>query len=196
MKNRFSRPFGTLRCKKMFVIAAEGRKTENQYFGFFCGEGSVVHIRCLQHGDKSAPEHLLKTIERNLAQFDFRAGDEVWCVCDTDNWKEDQLNALFEWSKQKENYGLAVSNPNFEFWLLLHFEDGSKVRTAADCKTRLKRHLQRYDKSIKKSDFPKEKIEEAVARAKRLDAPRCTSWPKDFRRTTVYRLVERILAVS
>lgn len=193
-KNRFKRPVGTRRYKKMFVISAEGRNTENQYFQFFCGKNSVVHIRCLSHGDRSAPEHILKTIKKNLAQFDLRAEDEAWCVCDTDKWSEAQLDALLEWSRRKENYGLAVSNPNFEFWLLLHFEDGSKLKNPAD-KTRLERYLPGYAKNISPARFPEEKIREAVARAKKLDNPPCESLPGK-RRTTVYRLVEKILAVA
>ena len=90
--------------------------------------------------------------------------------------------------------GLAVSNPNFEFWLLLHFEDGSKLKNPAD-KTRLDRYLPGYAKNISPAQFPEEKIREAVARAKKLDNPPCESLPGK-RRTTVYRLVEKILAVA
>lgn len=187
---RFERKTNSRRYKKLFVVAAEGRNTENQYFGLFCGENSVVHIRCLKHGNKSAPGHLLKTINRALKGTGLRDTDEVWCVCDTDKWTPEQLGGLLEWSKKKTNYGLAVSNPNFEFWLLLHFEDGKK-----NSKTRLEQHLPGYEKNIDSKKFTKEKIKKAVERAKIRDNPPCESLPRE-RQTTVYRLVERILAVA
>ncbi len=42
-----------------------------------------------------------------------------------DEWTDDQLSQLNEWAQGADNYGFALSNPKFEFWLLLHFEDGS-----------------------------------------------------------------------
>lgn len=193
--SRFTRATGGRRYKKLFLVAAEGKNTENQYFGIFCGKTSVVHVRCLKHGNQSAPGYLLKTMKKELKVIDLRETDEAWCVCDTDKWTPEQLNGLLEWSRQKTNYGLAVSNPNFEFWLLLHFEDGNKVRNSVTCKTRLEQHLPGYDKNIDSKKFTKEKIEKAVERAKIRDNPPCESLPGE-KQTTVYRLVERILAAA
>lgn len=192
---RFERKTNLRRYKKLFVVAAEGRNTENQYFGFLGKKNSVVRVHCIKHGDKSSPVYLLKAIEKYLKEAGLRDTDEAWCVCDTDKWTPEQLNGLLEWSKQKTNYGLAVSNPNFEFWLLLHFEDRGRVNNPGDCKTRLKQHLPEYNKNINFTQFPDEKIREAVARAKVYDNPPCKSLPGE-KQTTVYRLVENILAVS
>jgi len=50
---------------------------------------------------------------------------------DANSWPEDQLLELHGWSTEDSRYGLAVSNPKFEFWLLLHFEDGNGAATSA-----------------------------------------------------------------
>lgn len=192
---RFERKTNQRRYKKLFVVAAEGRNTESQYFGFLGRKNSVVRVHCIKHGDKSSPVYLLKAIEKYLKEIGLRDTDEAWCVCDTDKWTPEQLRGLLKWSKKKTNYGLAVSNPNFEFWLLLHFENGGRVNNPDDCKARLKRHLPGYDKNINFTQFPEEKIREAVARAKMRDNPPCGSLPGE-KQTTVYRLVENILAVS
>lgn len=192
---RFERKTNQRRYKKLFVVAAEGRNTESQYFGFLGRKNSVVRVHCIKHGDKSSPVYLLKAIEKYLKEIGLRDTDEAWCVCDTDKWPPEQLIGLLKWSKKKTNYGLAVSNPNFEFWLLLHFEDGNKVRNSVTCKTRLEQHLPGYDKNIDSKKFTKEKIEKAVERAKIRDNPPCKSLPCE-KQTTVYRLVERILAVA
>jgi hypothetical protein len=42
----------------------------------------------------------------------------------------------------------ALSNPKFEYWLLLHFNDGTGIASSRDCSDRLKRHLPGYDKGI------------------------------------------------
>ena len=154
-----------------------------------------MHVRCIRHRDKSSPVHLLKAIEKELEKIPLQETDEAWCVCDKDKWTDEQLNSLLEWSKQKPNYGLAVSNPNFEFWLLLHFEDGSRLSNPATCTNRLKKYLPGYDKNIDSKNFPRENVENAVERAKKRDNPPCKSLPGE-KQTTFYRLVERILAVS
>lgn len=196
MQTRFNREERTRDYKKLFLIAVEGEKTERQYFDFFGKKDSAVTIRFTNHKNKSSPEHLLKAIKKGISGNKFKHEYEAWCVCDKDKWSDKQLNALATWARSKKNYGFALSNPKFEFWLLLHFEDGSKVRTAADCDSRLETYLPGYDKGIDERNFPINSIRAAVERAKRLDKPRCTSWPKNIRRTTVYRLVEKILAAS
>jgi len=70
-------------------------------------------------------------MRRWLAIARLRASDRAWIVVDADSWPEDQLLELHGWSTEDSRYGLAVSNPKFEFWLLLHFEDGNGAATSA-----------------------------------------------------------------
>jgi hypothetical protein len=91
-----------------------------------------------------------------------------------------------------DNYGFALSNPMFEYWLLLHFEDGSGVSSGRDCSDRLKQYLADYDKGIDVRKFTSQGIEDALRRARQRDCPPCVDWPRSVG-TTVYRLIEAIL---
>jgi len=116
---------------------------------------------------------------------------EAWLIVDKDHWQNQQLEPLHQWSIQREYYHLAVSNPNFEYWLLLHLEDGKGVSTKAECDTKLKRHIPDYSKS----NFDMSKLEpgisEAIKRAESKDRPPCEKWPEKTG-TTVYLLVKKL----
>ena len=186
------RPIGQRPYRKMFIISVEGRRTEPGYFAVLKDSTSIIHIHCLPASHQSAPASVLKRMNRHLRAEALRPGDEAWLVVDRDQWTEAQLEELQAWTTQSAQHGLALSNPKFEFWLLLHFEDGVGATSERTCESRLRRHLPHYDKGIHRADFPPERIDQAIARAKKRDHPPCIDWPRDFGVTTVYRLVERI----
>ena len=66
-------------------------------------------------------------MQQYLKDEDIKTTDEAWVVVDKDQWGDAQLNSLFRWSQSSTNFGFALSNPKFEYWLLLHFEDGNNV---------------------------------------------------------------------
>jgi hypothetical protein len=106
------------------------------------------------------------------------------------------LNKLVVWTHEHDNYKLALSNPKFEYWLLLHFEDGNNLETAQDCIDRLRRYLPNYDKDINKKNFTREKIKSAIFRGeKRLDN-HCLNRLSNFGSTTVFKLVNQILKAN
>lgn len=114
-------------------------------------------------------------------------------MVDRDQWSEHQLARLHRWSQGANNYGFALSNPKFEYWLLLHFEGAKGVRTSRECSRRLRRHLPGYDKDVHGRKFTRTNIENAVRRAEERDNPPCVDWPREPGQTTVYRLVGKLL---
>ncbi len=132
-------------------------------------------------------------MKEHLKKAALKKSDEAWLVVDKDRWTDEQLAQLNEWSQGEDNYGFALSNPKFEYWLLLHFEEGAGITSSQDCSDRLKRHLPDYDKGIDPRKFPQETIDEAIRRARQRDNPPCPDWPQAVGSTTVYRLVENIL---
>ena len=176
----------------MFVLAVEGSKTEPQYFTIFNNQNLVVHINCLKGKGGSAPRQVLAKMKNYLKKEDLKSSDEAWLVVDKDEWTDDQLSQLNQWAQGADNYGFALSNPKFEFWLLLHFEDGSGVSNSKTCSKKLKLHLPGYDKGINVGKISDDGITEAIKRAKKRDTPACRDWPRNTG-TTVYRLVENIL---
>ena len=194
-RRKFQRPLGKRRYRKLFIIAVEGVKTEPQYFAVFKqqSEQSVIQINCLKGGHDSSPPQVLKRMADHLKRETLKKSDEAWLVVDKDHWTDEQLMQLYEWSNQAQNYGFALSNPKFEYWLLLHFEDGTGITSSRACSDRLKRHLPDYDKGIDARAITQDRINEAVRRARQRDIPPCADWPRIFGGTTVYKLVEKLL---
>lgn len=191
-RRRFLRPLGERRYKRLFVIATEGAETEPAYFKMFEDQERVIHIQVLPGKNKSAPPQVWKRMNEHLKKKGLKAEDQAWLVVDTDQWSEQQLVALFQWSRSIENYGLAVSNPKFEFWLLLHFEDGNGIASSRECSERLRRCLPNYDKGELDLRQLRDGVIDATRRARQKDLPPCADWPRTVG-TTVYRLVEQLV---
>lgn len=90
--------------------------------------------------------------------------DEVWCVVDVDEFDLDKAVA----AARRLRVNLAISNPCFEFWLLLHFEGCSAPLTCyGDVAKRLVKHVPEVSKSaLRFSDYD-HGVESAVLRAKK-----------------------------
>jgi len=190
--SRFHRPAPHREYRKLYVIASEGDKTEPQYFAMFASRNASVCIRCLKQGRNSAPKHVLNRAKGFEAKEGLRSSDEMWLVVDRDDWQESELKKLLVWCREKRNRHLAVSNPCFEYWLLLHFDAGTTANACAQCRQRLRQLVPGYDKGSADMRKFRDKAPDAVRRAKRADTPRCRDWPRT-RGTTVYRLVEKLL---
>lgn len=113
--------------------------------------------------------------------------DDVWCVVDVDQF--DIEAALTEARRCRIN--LAVSNPCFELWLLLHHADCRSHCTGyADVAARLKKHVPAYDKArLDFADYAPG-VGEAVKRARDLKPTGVRH--RDNPSTSVWRLVESI----
>ncbi len=192
-RRRFKRPTGQRPYRRLFLIATEGYKTEPQYFQSFNTRDALIRVKCLKEKNKSAPEQVLERMKDRIQQERLKKSDEAWLVVDKDQWTPEQLSQLQQWSQQATNYGLAVSNPKFELWLLLHFEDARGISSSRDCSERLARYLPEYGKGHVETEKLKSRVKEAIQRAKGKDTSNCRHWPQNTG-TTVYCLVERMLA--
>ena len=193
-RRKYRRPTGERRYRKLFLIATEGDKTEPQYFAILNDHHSVIHVDCIKSKHHSSPLQVLKRMEDRLKRETLKNSDEAWLVVDKDQWQDEQLAQLHTWSQDADNYGFALSNPKFEYWLLLHFEDGTNIGSSSECSSRLKRYLPAYDKGLDARNITPDMIEDAIRRAKARDNPPCEDWPRTFGSTTVYKLVENILS--
>lgn len=191
MSGVLQRHTGTRRYKRIFLISCEGSVTEPEYFEYFQKQAIV---KCLRAKGQSSPQAVLERMKKEFDRTSFKKGDEAWLVVDKDNWDDAQLSELHLWTKKRGivKRGLAVSNPRFELWLLLYFEDVAHPCPGHECTNRLKQHLTGYDKHLDCTVFPHKSVESAIARAKKLDQPVAQDWPHRTG-TTVYRLVEALL---
>jgi len=159
-RRQFNRKIGNRRYKRMVVISTEGILTEREYFNMFNTDRTVLHVKVLK-GTASDPGNVLKRMKKFLKENPLQRKDQAWLVIDKDRWLDSQIQPLFDWSLTNDKYGFSLSNPKFEYWLLLHFEDATGIRSSRNCSERLERYLPGYDKQIDPAKlYPR--IEDAI----------------------------------
>ncbi len=211
-KRNFKRPSHQRQLARLFVIATEGTQTEKQYFEALNGSNPRIHIKVLEKLDTaSSPKKVLAYLDKFKKEYSLRAGDELWLVIDRDyqSWEEKEISEVAQLCHQKK-YHLALSNPCFELWLLLHWvylcnyseEEKQKIlenktinnkRNYTDEK--LKNLLKSYNKANLKTEDFMPYIKQAIQQAKSLDLNPSDRW-QDELGTRVYQLVERIIVLD
>ena len=189
---RFIRKSGSRSYRSIILIASEGMVTEPLYFRAIQELAGNVEIRCVTASKQSSPHYILKRMRNSLKELStFSGKDSAWIVADRDKWTENQLRTLYEWEADAKNHGVAISNPAFECWLLLHFEEKNSD-SHAKCTERLRRHLPDYDKKFDPALITMNSVHTAYTRAKNSDNPPCERYPEIPGRSTVYRLIKDI----
>ena len=181
--------------KPRFVIAMEGDSTELDYFSNLQKYCPLITIKSIRSRHHSSPKNVLRKMRELLRSNPLQRQDQAWIVIDRDQWPEDQLLEVKKWADSDPKHGLALSNPNFEFWLLLHFEHFKGSITPKVCSERLGRYLLDYDKSLNDRDFPLTVIHQAVQRAQAIQRFE-RDWPNQSGMTTVFQLVSEILRLG
>lgn len=173
--DRSIRRRGPSRQPKFRILAVcEGEKTEPLYLKEFRNHvrNPLVHIEPL--GVAGDPSTVVETAIKRRRQAADEAKrlrdenllwDQVWAVFDVDDHARlDDARAL----AVANDIQLAISNPCFELWALLHFVDQRGHVDRKKLRTALQHHLPRYDKEL-----PFAKVhpgyDEAVRRARELD---------------------------
>lgn len=191
----FNRKTGSRSYNPVFFLSCEGTDTEVDYFSRIRELFPLVCIKCLKPKRKSPktdPTMVLKRLKTELSQVELGKRDRAWVVIDRDQWTDDQLQELIAWTKQSTKFGVALTNPKFEYWLLLHYCDGKGCLTPQKCESRLAKYIHNYGKKIRKEDITIESVAQAISRAK---GKRIASWQccwRDPGTTTVHHLVEAI----
>lgn len=109
---------------RLFIIACEGKRTENDYFSAL--EKGQRRIRTIvlpaDERNLSAPKHVVERAVRHLESYQLQEDDELWLVLDTDRWSTTKLREVDQLCKSN-SWSLAISNPCFELWLYLHYAE-------------------------------------------------------------------------
>ncbi len=181
------------RSAKLFIIATEGKTTEKKYFENFGSHKIKVEILATGDDNKSAPEYVLERLDIFKDRYDLGEEDSLWLVLDVDRWvQQSKLSNVCREAKQK-NYQMAISNPCFEVWLCLHFENlRPQDRTCKDFERRLREILGGYRKNNLDFSVYQPTIQDAIERSRNLDQSLGNYWPSSLG-THVYRLVEDLL---
>jgi hypothetical protein len=124
-KRPIQRTENRTRDTTLVVIASEDRFAVKQYFELFQSTRIQFHVLETDHGE-SSPQHVMARLEQYLDDYCVGEGDQFWLVCDTDHWiKSNHIQNLVEVVRRCKQKGISValSNPCFDLWLLLHFDD-------------------------------------------------------------------------
>jgi hypothetical protein len=130
--------------KPLVLISCEGKKTEPEYINGLRKTKRINKQRIRVLGAKECggtdPRTIVKCAKnskKKIIKEERLEYDSVWCVFDRD----DHHNAWEAMKEARDNgFKVAFSNPSFELWYLLHFQD----QTA---------HIERWD-VCKKLDLP------------------------------------------
>ncbi len=199
MANRkFTRESSYSKYRLRYYVEVEG-KTENGYFELLrrCCNKKVV-IELSKNCRKSAPQKVLERALKILKENQLKKSDEIWLVIDHDERDIGDLQKIFEKSSS-HNIRIAFSNPNFEYWVLLHYEDGNGVRSKSQCNQRLLKNCPNYDKTSLPEAVLLKDVSEAINRAKKryISIGAKSKYDLDSLYeasvTTIYQLVEKIL---
>ncbi len=117
------RDSGVVRDASLIVIASEDTYGVAAYFSRF--QPRRVQFRVLPtEGGRSAPEHIVTRLDAFRSEFHLDDNDRLWYCGDIDHWASgDHLPNLVRVLQhcRQAGYQVALSNPCFELWLLLHF---------------------------------------------------------------------------
>jgi len=194
--NSLTRRISMRKYRDVCWVSAEGQ-TEKDYFSMKVFRNQSVSVKFPKdtHPSRRNPAAVLKRFQKTLGENDFRAGDEAWLVIDIDEWDKEEFVALLTWADADERYHLAISNPKFELFLLMHFEKGNGCTTAHQVDMHLKRYMPTYDKRIKADQFDIDDVMTAVSNAGTKRAS-CDDVLPAVGTTDAYKLVQSLLKIG
>lgn len=123
------------KLKPVILIVTEGSQTEPKYFEHYRSRQTNIDIRVVGSHTKGGETDYLALIRKAVEyqsknQLSVSNGDAVWVVADGDvNYNtpdpiaaKDKLLSKAQKMADAKGIHIALSNPCFEFWYLLHFQ--------------------------------------------------------------------------
>ena len=139
--------------KPRILILCEGQKTEHFYFAALKVEMRLSSVRVWRPSKVRGLRGLTRAADD--AGLNDPGLDEIWCVLDHDG-REEEVRQFAVWheraSKRRSGPRIeaVISDPCFEYWLLLHFEHTTrpfdKVGGCEQAIRMLRRHVNDYRK--------------------------------------------------
>lgn len=131
------RKTGKRRYRNRFDLVCEGSKTEPQYFGWLkqhC-DSELIHLAVsTMRTGQSSPGALINKATEISSEVSYQSGDQLWIILDKDRWTVEQFRDLKNWKNRKpKRHHVAVSNPKFEYWVLMHGDNAPGHLSATKC---------------------------------------------------------------
>lgn len=193
-KNRAYKKGEPFRDSRLFVIACEGEKREKEYFLFLAKGNRRIKIKLLapenEQKGKSAPKWVLDRAINFESEFGLNEYDQLWLVLDVDRWPLKHIRDIGKQCVEKDKWNIAISNPCFEVWLIMHIKSVSQKpqMNCSDLKTELHSLV---DGGYRVENFVP-LIERAIERAKDSESDSNYFFPGSME-TKVHHLASEIL---
>jgi hypothetical protein len=163
------------RPRKTLLIFCEGVRTEPEYLDALqrhpaVREVAAVELRVDAGSGGKVPRTLVAAAAEARARATEEDGeiDEVWCLFDVE-WPRNHPHLAAAVERAREaGVRLAVSNPCFELWLILHFQDHETWLDTAGAASLRHRLDGSRDKGLDAATYMP-LIAEAAGRAARLE---------------------------
>lgn len=161
---------------RIIRVMTEGELTEPAYLSMDAIRNAMrraggIGLKLLtHHKGQTDPASLVRAMRKAMRREMVQKGDETWIVMDADEWTDAQFEAARSWSKAAEANHLAISNPKFELFLLMHFGEAKGCTSARHVDARLRACWKEYKKGIPAGAFTIEQVVAAMERAARADS--------------------------
>ena len=174
---RNRRPYSPKERKRRFLLCCEGTGTEPDYFNALAKllrSSRLVDVVIADH-EGTDPKQIVEQAKRERASANRRAKqadddnlryNEVWCLFDRDE------NPHFDDAVEQamaNKIGVAASNPCFELWILLHFQDQQADISRKNAFKIAKKHIPGYDKRLTGFSPFQGRVHHAILRAKTIE---------------------------
>ncbi len=171
----FKRKRGFRTPKKVLVIVCEGKKTEPIYFRSIRNKLRIPTLSVKVIPDQGAP---ISIVERAIQEKSYISeGDDVWCVFDVERLGTNPTFADAISRAHGAKINLAITNPAFEYWFLLHFECTDRpFMDANHVIDQLHEYLPNYQKNIDVYEDIKDNTKTAIENAVKLRKRSVDSW--------------------
>lgn len=205
-KSEFERRSPYRKVMSKVIVACEGAETERLYFTAIRAHlhASRKDIVIVEHQGTDPLTIVKSAVDAVERERVWAKGDTGWAVFDGDEHRE-KLEQRTNWERamalaERHSIRVVVSNPCFELWYLLHFQDQNSSIHRVAANHALKTHLPTYDKSTcifekLHTEGPHPLTANAIRRAKVLHENNLHNqvplWTNPS--TRVFELVERLL---
>jgi hypothetical protein len=151
---RAARNRSTRDPKQIILVVCEGEVTEPEYFEAFKAHYRTSRVEVLTVKAAGVPFSLVTTARdmKRKAEAAALAGeddnlryDAVWAVFDVDD--HPKINDAIGMARDND-IQLAISNPCFELWLLLHLRDQPGPQDRSSIRRLLTKEVGTYGKSV------------------------------------------------
>ena len=171
------------KVKPVTLIVTEGSQTEPRNFDYFRTRQKNIEIQIIGNKQKGSRTDYLSLVKKaieykNKNQISTSYGDQIWIVADGDvnynnpdpiRLKNTQLMNARNLAA-KNDINIALSNPCFELWYLMHFKySTSYLKDYNAVASLLKNYISDYDKKFDIAEILSPHLTNAIHNAAKLE---------------------------